>query len=215
MAKKYKYSEIFRSIQGEGFFTGRPTIWYRAWGCNFQCRGFGAPKGVDPRTVKEKDLPFANVDISNIIKMEDLPVFEQGCDSSYSWSKRFAHLAHKDTAEDICEKLRELLPEKKFGNYHMAFTGGEPMMSQTALIDIMDTFRLQGDSPKNVTIETNGTQMLRDEFITFFLNRGLFSGDLFWSCSPKLRASGEAWDKAIKPEVLWQYQLIGKNGQLK
>lgn len=218
MPKKYRYSEIFRSIQGEGFFTGAPTIWYRAWGCNFKCEAFGQ-KNIDDPTTWER--PYETVDVSTIKKMEDLPVFEFCCDSSYSWSKRFAHLAHKDTAEDICNKLRNLLPGGKFihpvsgQDYHLAFTGGEPMMSQTAIVDIMRTFRLQWNPPKNVTIETNGTQMPRDEFVDVFTNNGVFPGELFWSCSPKLRASGEAWEKAIKPDVLWQYQLISKKGQLK
>lgn len=215
MVKKYRYSEIFRSIQGEGFYSGTPTIWLRSWGCNFSCLGFGAPEGVDPRTVKEEDLPFTQIDISNITKMEDLPVFDRGCDSSYSWSKRFAHLAHKDTAEDICKKLTSLLPGKVFENYHLAFTGGEPMMSQSAIVDIIKTFRLQWNPAMHVTIETNGTQMPRDEFNSVFINSGMFQGELFWSCSPKLRASGEAWEDAINPDVLRQYNLISTKGQLK
>lgn len=219
--KRYRYSEIFRSIQGEGFFTGYPTIWYRTWGCNFNCSGFSAPEGVDPRTVKTEDLPQMKMDISNIKKMEDLPVFERGCDSSYSWARKFAHLAHKGTVAEISKKLRSFLPEGKFihpeskQDYHFAITGGEPMMSQSCIVDIMKELRLDGDMPLNVTIETNGTQMLREKFVELFTNNGLFPGKLFWSCSPKLRASGEPWEKAIKPDVLWQYHLISKKGQLK
>ena len=39
--KKYYYSEIFYSIQGEGHYTGVPTAWIRFFLCNLQCNGFG------------------------------------------------------------------------------------------------------------------------------------------------------------------------------
>ena len=45
--KKYYYSEIFYSIQGEGHYTGYPTLWLRLWACNLQCHGFGQK---DPTT---------------------------------------------------------------------------------------------------------------------------------------------------------------------
>src|SRR5690606_22172576 len=87
---KYRYSEIFRSIQGEGHYAGIPTLWYRSWGCPFECKGFGSK---DPKNVNVNDLPFMKIPLDGIKRVEDLPVFEQGCDSSYSWSKRFAHLS--------------------------------------------------------------------------------------------------------------------------
>ena len=34
--KKYYYSEIFHSIQGEGHYTGVPTAWIRFFLCNLQ-----------------------------------------------------------------------------------------------------------------------------------------------------------------------------------
>ena len=33
----YKVSDIFYSIQGEGYFTGRPAIFIRLYGCNLSC----------------------------------------------------------------------------------------------------------------------------------------------------------------------------------
>jgi len=43
----------------------------------------------------------------------------------------------------------------------------------------------------------------------------MFDGKLFWSCSPKLRSSGEKQSKTIKPDVLAGYNLISNQGQLK
>jgi 7-carboxy-7-deazaguanine synthase len=172
--KKYKYSEIFGdTFQGEGHYCGVPTVWVRFWGCNFECNGFGQD---DPTNQASWNLDYQTVDVSSIKRMEDLPVFNTGCDSSYSWSKKFAHLAHTGTAAEICDQLEEFLkrgghnPEGKFqhpvsGQWtHLAFTGGEPMMNQNAIVDIMLEFARRGNMPKYVTVETNGTQEARTKF---------------------------------------------------
>lgn len=218
--KKYRYSEIFgQTFQGEGIYTGRPTVWLRLWGCNFSCKGFGQDKPEDPSTY---ELDYLKIDPSEYKTMEALPVFHRGCDSSYSWAKKFSHLAHQDTAEDICTKIEAVLPGGKFKHpqsgqwHHMAFTGGEPMMSQTAIVDVMDNFAKRGNIPKFVTIETNGTQQPRPAFHNLFVDHAhRTGGELFWSVSPKLYLSGEMWDNAIKPENLALYQAISDSGQLK
>ena len=97
----------------------------------------------------------------------------------------------------------------------MAFTGGEPMMSQTAIVDVMEEFDRRGNVPRYVTIETNGTQAPRSAFIEYFTKHIKEGGELFWSVSPKLYLSGEMWSKAIKPEVLSLYRKISNTGQLK
>ena len=153
--------------------------------------------------------------------MDDLPVWTTGCDSSYSWSQKYGHLAHQSTAVEICDDFRSRLQGNSFvhplsgQDVHLAFTGGEPMMSQTGIVDIMNVLRMQMDMPRHITIETNGTQKVRDNFRTFFDNRGMYSGELFWSVSPKLGTSGEAWDDAIQPKIVRDYRLISNHGQLK
>ena len=42
---KLRYSEAFYSVQGEGRFVGVPSIFLRVFGCNFECAGFGQPRG--------------------------------------------------------------------------------------------------------------------------------------------------------------------------
>jgi organic radical activating enzyme len=219
--KRYKYSEIFgHTIQGEGFYSGRATVWIRFWGCNFECNGFGQ---IDPLDKNSYDLPYQTIDINSIKKMEDLPVFHTGCDSSYSWSKKFSHLAHTSSSEEICDKLEDFLksssnPKGKFLHpksnqwMHMAFTGGEPMMNQTAIVDIMEEFQRRNNFPKYITIESNGTQEARNNFIDYFSK---YSGELFWSISPKLYLSGEDWNDAIKPNIVNKYFQLSNKGQLK
>ena len=66
--KKFYYSEIFHSIQGEGHYTGVPTAWIRFFLCNLQCNGFGQ---IDPTNPDTYELPFENFDVSSVDKVED------------------------------------------------------------------------------------------------------------------------------------------------
>ena len=221
--KKYAYSEIFHSIQGEGAYTGRPTSWLRFFLCNLQCDGFGQKDPTDPSTY---ELPYLTIDISSITKLEDLPVWKKGCDSSYSWSAKFKHLQHKHTATEICDRIRQSMyhpsnPDGKFNNngteQHMCFTGGEPMMkhAQHAVIAVYDQFAAEGDAPRWLTWETNGTQPLTAEFANYFGDT-YFPGEVFFSVSPKLfTTSGEKTADAICPDVVKSYYDLSNKGQLK
>lgn len=224
--KTYQYSEIFgRTIQGEGHYTGVPTVWIRFWGCNLECNGFGQDNPLDKSTWV---LDYQTIDVKSIKNVNDLPVFNRGCDSSYSWSKQMAHLASKGTASEICDRITAFMitesnPEGLFLHpkskqwIHLAFTGGEPMMNQNAIVDIMQEFERRGNAPKFVTVETNGTQKARDKFTEYFAGSIYATphGEWFWSISPKLFLSGEQWEDTIKPEVVSQYHDLSTAGQLK
>ena len=224
MQKEHLYSEIFHSIQGEGYYTGFPTLWLRLWACNLQCHGFGQKDPTDPSTYK---LPYADLDPTKYNRLEDFPVFEFGCDSSYSWSRKFKDKQHKGTPKQIYDRLVECMMKDGPNHHglvkdnHMCFTGGEPMLrhNQEAIIDVMRQFMAECNVPPSITIETNGTQDLDFDagFVTmiddYVENCG---GELFWSVSPKLfTVSGEKNEKAIKPEHVKNYYDLSKNGQLK
>lgn len=217
MARKIRYSEIFgNTIQGEGYYTGMSTVWLRVFGCNLTCGGFGQKDPTDRASWIE---PYQEIDATTIKRMEDLPVFEVGCDSGYSWSKQFRHLAHEDTAEDIAFKLQQLNvneynPEGLWRHpitdqeIHMCFTGGEPMMQQGSIIDVLNAMIATGNYPKHVTIETNATQKITEGFRSFWVEK---SGDieLTFSMSPKLTTvSGEDASKAWKMDVIQSYHQL-------
>ena len=227
-AKPIAYSEIFHSIQGEGYYTGVPSTWLRFFLCNLQCDGFGQDDPTKPDTY---DLPYQNIDVKDITKIEDLPVWEKGCDSSYSWSKKFRHLQHKHTADDIGVLLtdankNEYNPDGMWTHpvsgqtTHLCITGGEPLMkhAQKAFVNIWgEKFRgnLLGWKPTDVTWETNGTQELTDEFFDYVSNPGVFTPRPFISCSPKLfTVSGELPKKAIKPDFVAKYDdMVRRNNR--
>jgi organic radical activating enzyme len=214
--KEYAYSEIFYSMQGEGKYTGEPTAWLRFFLCNLQCDGFGQKDPTDPSTYK---LPYQDVNVEDYDKIEKLPVFAYGCDSSYSWSKKFRHLQNKATSDVIAERILDSLPNRTFdNNIHMCFTGGEPLMrhAQLAVVEIMKYYADKEIIP-SITFETNGTQKLTEEFYDYWeLKQKLSGTELFFSVSPKLwSVAGEKRTKAIKPQIVAQYRRLSPNGQLK
>ena len=221
--KRYYYSEIFHSIQGEGHYTGVPTAWIRFFLCNLQCNGFGQ---IDPSDPSTYELPFESYDVSQVKKVEDLPVWDKGCDSSYTWAKKYKHLMGQETPTVLANKIVDILktdsnPDGLFlhpvtnQRQHLCITGGEPLMvtGQTATIGIYEELEKQNNLPSSMTFETNGTQKLRQPFIDW-ANR--IDTEIFFSVSPKLwSVAGEKAEKAIKPEIVAEYYNTSKAGQLK
>ena len=221
--RKYHYSEIFHSIQGEGHYTGVPTAWLRFFLCNLQCNGFGQVDPTDPSTY---ELPFEDFDVGSVKRVEDLPVWEKGCDSSYTWAKKFKGLMGNETPTVLANKIVDIIknesnPEGKFlhpvskQHQHLCFTGGEPLMitAQAATVAIYKELEKQNNLPGSITYETNGTQTLKEPFKEWIKN---CDTEIFFSVSPKLfTVSGEKTDKAIKPETVAEYYKLRKTGQLK
>ena len=101
---------------------------------------------------------------------------------------------------------------------HFCVTGGEPLMKhgQEAFIGIMREFKRMNNMPASVTFETNGTQILTQEFNDYWNLEADDGLELFFSVSPKLwSVAGEAAKKAIKPEIVSQYRMLSSKGQLK
>lgn len=236
--KQYTYSEIFYSIQGEGHYTGVPTAWIRFFLCNLQCDGFGQKFPTKPDTY---ELPYADFDAHSVNRVEDLPVWSKGCDSSYTWSKKFKHLMTKETGAEIAQKIvnsmkTETNPEgwfrhpKSMQQQHFCITGGEPLMphAQQGFLDIYRALQNMGGGPipetrfyassnlpASITWETNGTQKLTKEFKEL-VGTDLFHPEAFFSVSPKLwTVAGEKREKAIKPDIVAEYHDLSKAGQLK
>jgi 7-carboxy-7-deazaguanine synthase len=218
-----KYSETFFSAQGEGQYVGIPSLWMRFFLCNLQCNGFGQKDPTDPSTY---DLPYEKIDITNIDSVFDLPVFDKGCDSSYTWSKKFKHLITDKTVTEAVDELTALLPHGKFMHpvtqqeSHMVFTGGEPMLKNTqpGMIEVIEEFKRRSNQPLNVTVETNGTKPITDEFADWIKREytNWVGREWYWSISPKLwSTAGEQSKKAIKPEVVGKYAEVSPVGQLK
>ena len=215
---KLRYSEAFYSVQGEGQFVGVPSVFLRTFGCNFRCMNFGTDEKRD-RWEQHADGQRYNAEVKALLdagvhetteKFEDLPIIHTGCDtyaSIYPEFKDFNRLAEVD---EVVEHLLSLLPEGKWTmdngqDVHLILTGGEPLLAwQRLYVELFEHPRMQ--DLKNVTIETNTTQHLHDDFYDYLNNSDRIT--VTFSCSPKLSVSGETWEDAIKPDVAHEYQCV-------
>jgi organic radical activating enzyme len=202
---KIKVAELFYSIQGEGRYMGVPSVFLRTFGCNFTCDGFGMPRGEksnERNVIAERAIEFK--------QYRDLPLVSTGCDSYASWDPRFKDLSPVVETDGLAEAIVDLLPHKEWQDEHLVITGGEPLLGwQRAYPELLNHPAMQ--SLKEITFETNGTQPLTTEFKRYL---GMWQNqqhyrEVTFSVSAKLPCSGEAWDDAIRPEVVVEYQDIG------
>lgn len=199
---KIKVAELFYSIQGEGRFTGAPSIFLRTFGCNFKCAGFGMKAG---ELSEEKEF----IDPKQYRVYEELPLVHTGCDSYASWDVRFKHLSPLFESSQLVDKINDLLPKNDWDREHLVITGGEPLLGwQRAYPDLLNAM----PNLKYLTFETNGTQELSEEFKEYLNDwyiDNIFDRDITFSVSAKLPCSGEKWEDAIKPEIVKSYESFG------
>lgn len=128
------------------------------------------------------------------------------CDSSYTWNWKGTKFKHPDkydkkkeihemSISEIISKVRKLNGIVK----SIVITGGEPLIQQNELIDLIRQLK---DYNYRIEIETNGTIMP--------VNNLLEIVDQV-NCSPKLQNNGEDDIKVrIKPKILKKFVLSDK-----
>ena len=197
----FKWVEVFISLEGESLYCGYPTVYVRLTNCNFTCKGFNNDANED---ITNDVLGFDPADYSNL---KDIPIITKGCDSLYAHDKRFAHLWKSGDESELAQELVNLLPDKQWYHpetglpYILSITGGEPTLYQKQIPVLLNHPMME--DLKVLLIETNCSVPLRDSFINELNKWKDAKGDrqVVWSNSPKLSASGERWELAIKPDI--------------
>lgn len=200
---KLKIAELFYSIQGEGRYMGVPSVFLRTFGCNFKCGGFGMPKG---QLSEERNL----IKAETYTDYKSLPLVSTGCDSYASWDPDFKHLSPMLSTDTIVDSIMSILPHTRWMDEHLVITGGEPLLGwQRSYPELLSHDNMRG--LQEITFETNGTQSLHQDLKIYLhqwaINRS--KGAITFSVSPKLSISGEKWEEAICPEVIYEYSQVG------
>lgn len=124
--------EHFYSIQGEGRYTGVPSLFFRFGGCNMKCEGFGCEEEASDGT---KIL---------------------GCDTVYAVNKE--HFSHSWIPINQPHELLNVLDiyELPRRPVDIVLTGGEPLIyaNEMLFVSFLESLHKRGHK---ITFETNGS----------------------------------------------------------
>ena len=166
-------AEIFHTLQGEGVSMGAPAVFVRLSLCNLHC---------------------------------------VWCDTDHTWNFEGTPWQHeKDAIQGYAKHRKEdviiEMPPKEvaetvkgFGCRRVVLTGGEPLLQEGELVELMAALREDGEE-WFFEIETNGTILPGAEFLVAI-------GQL--NISPKLANSGMDEKLRLKPTVLAGLAATGK-----
>lgn len=203
---KFIVTEIFgNTIQGEGKYVGKPSIFVRFFGCTLHCPGFSMPRG---QKTTEVDEIVKTLDKYGDGDLKKLPLCKTGCDSYPAWRKECRRFSKEYTVQQLASKVLDLVPQTaNICDYHIVFTGGEPLLYQDLLVDLIS--RLSSEGCFNFTFETNGTVALKPYFINKINDILEFSNIIItFSCSPKLSISGHTIEETLFPERVKTFNEI-------
>jgi organic radical activating enzyme len=123
----------------------------------------------------------------------------------------FKDLSPLMESDAIVDRIMEILPHNEWRDEHLVITGGEPLLGwQKAYPDLLNHPKMAG--LKEITFETNGSIRLTSEFkqyLTVWKGWAWRKREITFSVSAKLPCSGEAWEDAIKPECVVDYEEYG------
>ncbi len=156
------------TIQGEGRSQGMPCIFLRMAACNLHCIWCDTPY-----TWNWTKTPFKHPD-------------------KYDPKKEI----HKVKADDLLDQLK--IFGEKFNIKFLVVTGGEPLLQQARLVEVLSPLQKDGWW---IEVETNGTILPSSSFAACVTQ---------FNISPKLANAGDPENIRIIPKVLKELALGNK-----
>lgn len=123
--------EHFYSIQGEGRYTGVPSLFFRFGGCNMKCEGFECQESAPDGTIVK------------------------GCDTVYAVNK--VHFSQNWIPIESAKELLSVLELYELPSHvDIVLTGGEPLIyaNDEIFVEFLEKLHVNGHK---VTFETNGS----------------------------------------------------------
>lgn len=201
----------FLSIQGEGMWAGKPSIFVRYAGCNLRCQ-FGLKCKNEGNKREIPDYIQEVIDnLDNYKDVQDLPVFPTFCDTYIGILSEFArYWVTYNSEEELANDILKLIEDKPYDitDVDLVFTGGEPMLFQENVITLLEYINNVTHKGLTCTIETNGTVPLREDIKERFYNFHKFHGEITFSISPKISSANYTFEETCKKEVPAQYEQV-------
>ena len=182
--------EVFRTLQGEGFHSGTPSVFVRLAGCNMW-------SGHEKDRARDAAKNWATC-----------PLF---CDTDFVGGDKLE-------PEELASRIWALASQGSSSPIqHVVFTGGEPALQLNRCPWLLE--KVRGCWPRGqvtLALETNGTVRLREELV----DRSWYGkkGSLDWICvSPKLPASEIKVEKGDELKVVYpaydplEFEELGKH----
>lgn len=197
----------FISIQGEGMWAGRPSIFIRYAGCNLRCQ-FGLKCENHSAS---RDIPdYIQEVIDNLdhyTDVKDLPVFPNYCDTYIGILPEFKRFwVTYNSTEELAAEIYKLIEDKPayqdLSDVDLVFTGGEPLLHQDKIIDLLEYLKKQpyGKNAQNVSYETNGTIVISKENMKRFKEYSMHN-EVTFSISPKISSANYSFNETCKAHV--------------
>ncbi|MBZ0263847.1 7-carboxy-7-deazaguanine synthase QueE [bacterium] len=113
------------------------------------------------------------------------------CDTRYTWEKNAIDSGHELDFHEIVARVKKLIPASIKSKPHIIFTGGEPMLHQEQLPELIKLLNSVGFD--FFEIETNCTILPNEQILELIT---------WWNCSPKLSNNRIAKEERIKSDVI-------------
>lgn len=191
-----KTCRIQYKLQTDGYYSGNPSVFVELFGCNLKCPKLNAGQEFEkPKHYETQE-------------QVDTGLIHSGCDHAHAHDTDFFYLANRDTLDELVDKIHNALPNRSWvlpsgKPVHLVFTGGEPMLHQKVLKDVLTKIDYHSNIEKRkplsyVTIETNCTLPIESDIADYFKEWEKntkyiedFKREILFANSPKLSNSGE------------------------
>lgn len=189
--------DYFNTIQGEGKYAGTLATFIRFPGCNLYC---GLKEPIPKTTTKgRRHAVVPNNPSQNKINRMKVPEATWVCDTMEQWRQ-------PGRTWEIKQIIEALEQTYNNNNYHVVFTGGEPLMHKDDILAIIDACEHLPYPPSLYEIESNATiNPIEHPKIAYNLSPKLGNSGLPSLLRMKQSVLAKYFELEKKQEVYWKF----------